>query len=101
MAWAGELARQAGEADRAVGLLAALVEGYPEAPEFPEAALALAGLHREAGRTQEAGRVLERLIVERPDSPVAPTARRALQRMRSGSAGAGAAPATLLQPTER
>jgi len=88
MAWAGELARQAGESERAVGLLATVVEEYPGAPEFPEAALALAGLYDEAGRSAEAGRILEQLILERPDSPVAPTARRALQRIRGGSSGA-------------
>lgn len=87
MAWAGELARQAGESERAVGLLSTVVEEYREAPEFPEAALALAGLHDEAGRSAEAGRILEQLILERPDSPVAPTARRALQRIRSESSG--------------
>jgi tetratricopeptide (TPR) repeat protein len=90
MSWAGELARQAGESDRAVGLLSTVVEEYPDAPEFPEAALALADLHDRAGRSEEAGRVLERLILERPESPVAPTARRALQRIRRGTAGSEA-----------
>jgi hypothetical protein len=101
MAWAGEMARQAGESEQAVGLFTALVDGYPEAPEFPEAALALAGLHGEAGRQEEAGRVLERLILERPDSPVAPTARRALQRIRGGSSGSIPSPDTPLHPAER
>jgi tetratricopeptide (TPR) repeat protein len=87
MAWAGELARQAGDSEGAVGLLTALVDGYPGAPEFPEAALSLAELHSAAGRPEEAGQVLERLILERPDSPVAPTARRALQRIRGASSG--------------
>jgi predicted Zn-dependent protease len=99
MAWAGELARQAGDSEGAVGLLTALVDGYPGAPEFPEAALSLAELHSSAGRSQEAGRVLERLILERPDSPVAPTARRELQRIRGGSSGA-AHPVSMLHPTE-
>jgi TolA-binding protein len=99
MAWAGELARQAGDSEAAVGLLTALVDGYPGAPEFPEAALSLAELHSAAGRPEEAGQVLERLILERPDSPVAPTARRALQRIR-GASSEGARTVLTLHPME-
>ncbi|MEJ2540334.1 MAG: tetratricopeptide repeat protein, partial [Gemmatimonadota bacterium] len=89
MAWAGELADQAGESGRAAELLTVLVQEYPDAPEFPEASLALAEIHRQAGRTAEARSVLEELILRRPESPVAPAARRALQRIREESAGEG------------
>ncbi|HSG49837.1 MAG TPA: tetratricopeptide repeat protein [Longimicrobiales bacterium] len=84
MAWAGEMAAGAGNLDRAEELYAALVEGYPHAPEYPEVALALARVQLERGEAAAARAVLERLILGRPDSPVVPAARRELQRIRSG-----------------
>lgn len=90
MAWAGELAQEAGETARAGELYATLVEVYPGAPEFPSAALALARIRIEEGALDEARAVLERLILERPDSPVVPAARRELQRVRTVVSGTGA-----------
>ncbi len=87
LAWAGELAGAAGESARAEEFYAALLDGYPQAPEIPDAALALAEIHLAEGRSEEARTVLEQLILARPDSPVAPAARRALQRIRGTERG--------------
>ena len=90
LSWAGELAGAAGESARAAEFYAALLDGYPQAPEIPDAALALAEIHLAEGRSQEARTVLEQLILARPDSPVAPAARRALQRIRGSERGSEA-----------
>lgn len=86
MAWAGETSVSAGDGERAEELYQALVDGYPAAPEYPEAALALARLQVARGETDAAREVLERLILDRPESPVVPAARRELQRLRAGRA---------------
>jgi len=63
--------------------LDAVVGGFPEAPERPEAMLRLAELRAEsAGGRSDAVRLLEELIVEGPERTVVPAARRALQRLR-------------------
>lgn len=84
MAWAGEQAQAAGETQRAEELFGTVVEAFPEAREFPDAALALARLRIARGDPDAAREVLERLILDRPNSPVVPAARRELQRLRSG-----------------
>ncbi len=84
MVWAGEQAAGAGNVGRAEQLFAAVVEAYPDAAEFPDAALALARIRIQRGDRDSARDVLERLILDRPDSPVVPAARRELQRIRSG-----------------
>lgn len=90
IAWAGELAAQAGEAGQAEEFYQALVDGYPESREYPEAALALARLRIEDGDDEGARIVLERLILDRPRSPVVPAARRELQRIRGGASAPAA-----------
>lgn len=84
MAVAGDLSLRGGDDERAEEFLAALVEGYPDAAEFPDAALALARLQLGRGDADAARTVLERLILSRPGSPVVPAARRELQRIRRG-----------------
>lgn len=84
LAWAGEFAATAGDPARSEELLGALVDGFPESREFPEAALSLARLQLRRGEIAAARGVLERLILQRPDSPLVPAARRELQRIRSG-----------------
>ncbi len=84
IAWAGEQAASAGQLGRAEEFYATVVDAYPEAREFPDAALALARLRLDRGDHEAARRVLERLILEWPDSPVVPAARRELQKIRSG-----------------
>jgi tetratricopeptide (TPR) repeat protein len=90
MAWAGELALQAGETGQAEGVLQGLVDGYPDSREYPDAALSLARLRIADGDLDGARLVLERLILARPQSPVVPAARRELQRIRSGDPRPGA-----------
>ncbi len=76
----------AGEVGRAEVFLDAVVGGFPDAPERPEAMLRLAELRatREAGR-EDAVRLLEELIVEGPERAVVPAARRLLARIRGDS----------------
>lgn len=67
-----------------------IVAEYPDAREFPEAALRLArAVAAEPGGAEEAARILEDLIVSHPDSPVVPVARRELRRIRPGGGGMG------------
>jgi len=63
--------------------LDAVVGGFPDAPERPEAMLRLAELRvaTDEGR-EDAVRLLEELIVEGPDRAVVPAARRLLARIR-------------------
>ena len=83
LAWAGEMAVDGGDSSQAETLLSALVDGYPEAQEYPDGALALARLRLEAGDEAGARTVLETLILSWPNNPVIPAARRELQRIRS------------------
>jgi len=73
----------AGESARAEVFLDAVVGGFPDAPERPEAMLRLAELRlsTDAGR-DDAVRLLEELIVEGPERAVVPAARRLLARIR-------------------
>ncbi|MSR36321.1 MAG: hypothetical protein EXR95_06720 [Gemmatimonadetes bacterium] len=86
LAEAARLAAGAGGEAEAARMRAALLEGWPEAAESAEAALALA---RWRARTPDgvaaAIRLLEDLIVRAPASPVAPVARRELERLKRGA----------------
>ena len=85
LAHAARLADDAGDAEGAARLRAALVERHPDAPEVAEATLALARWHAGRGGADdlgEAARLLEELILARPNSAVVPAARRELQRVR-------------------
>lgn len=63
--------------------LDAVVGGFPEAPERPEAMLRLAQVRADQpGGRDDAVRLLEELIVEGPERSVVPAARRVLQRLR-------------------
>lgn len=90
LALAARMADEAGEADRAARIRERLVEDFPEATETAEAVVRLAR-HRAStseGR-EEAIRLLEQLIVNRPESAVAPEARRILQRIQEEVPGGG------------
>ena len=89
LAWAGELAVEAGETGQAEEVLQALVDGYPDSREYADAALSLARLRIAEGDMEGARMVLEQLILARPQSPVTPAARRELQKIRSGGPRAG------------
>lgn len=88
MAWAAARAAESGKDARARTLYTGLVDAYPDAPGFPDAALALARIHLAAGETGPARTLLRRVLVDHPQSPVAPAARRELQRLpRGGEVG--------------
>jgi len=78
-----EAARLAADGQTAADLRARLVEAYPDAPEAPDASLALARFHatRPEGRA-EAIRLLEDLVTRTPNAAVAPAARREIERLR-------------------
>ena len=60
-----------------------IVADHADAPEFPETALRLArSVASQSGGAQEAAQLLEELIVAHPASPVVPSARRELERLR-------------------
>lgn len=86
LAEAARLLEGAGGEVDAARVRGELVGGYPDAAESAEAALALA---RWRARTQEgrpeAIRMLEDLILRAPDGPIAPAARRELERLRKGA----------------
>lgn len=77
------LADQAGLEAEAASFRETLVRGFPEAPESGEAVLSLARYWGRSPETRgQAAELLEALILERPQSPVAPAARRELERLR-------------------
>lgn len=83
LAAAGRQAIEVGDAARAEVYLDAVVGGFPDAPERPEAMLRLAELRaRTQAGVPDARRLLEELIVEGPDRAVVPAARRLLERLR-------------------
>ncbi len=85
LALGARAADQAGLGDIAAIFRRRIVAEHQEAREFPEAALRLArAVAAEPGGRDEAVRILEALIVGRPDSPVAPGARRELRRIQEG-----------------
>ena len=81
---AARLADDVGADEEAARMRTALVSGYPEALDTPEAALALARWHARSPRgVATAIDLLEKIILNSPDSAVAPDARRELQRLRT------------------
>lgn len=84
LALAARVAERSGDDSKAADLRTRIVADFPDAPQYPEAALRLAR-HR-AERTDEpeaAAEILEELIVSRPGSAVTPDARRELERLRA------------------
>jgi tetratricopeptide (TPR) repeat protein len=82
LAQAARLADSMGDAARGAGLRFRLVENYPDAPEMADAALSLARWRARSGQVPAAIALLEWLIVQRPNSPVVPDARRELDRIK-------------------
>lgn len=83
LAWLGEELDARGRTGAATDVRLRILERHPDTPE---AAAALLALGRAAtGRdTAEATRWLERLVLEHPESPSAPEARRLLSSLRGG-----------------
>ena len=85
LAEGARLAQRGGHGAAAASLRRRILEDHSEAPERSEAALSLARHHaRVTGRVAEAVRILEDLIADRPNAAVVPSARRELERIRSG-----------------
>ena len=83
LAEAARFAADGGDATFAAELRGRLVAEYPDAPEYGEAALALARFHaRTTSGRDEAVRLLEDLIASRPNAAVVPDARVELERLR-------------------
>ena len=73
----------AGLPAEAVAFRRTIVADHADAPEFPETALRLArSVASQPGGAQDAAQLLEELIVAHPASPVVPSARRELERLR-------------------
>lgn len=91
LALAARTADQAG--DGALGMIfrRRILTEHPDAPELPDAALQLArSLAASPAGVPEARSILEDLIVNRPESPIVPDARRELRRLtRELGGGAG------------
>lgn len=82
LAMGARIADGAGRGARAAALRERLIADFPKAAETPEAMLMQARWQARAGRSPERIReLLERLIVEWPESPVVPAARRELRRL--------------------
>ncbi len=93
LALGARTADQAGLVDVATTFRRRIVDEYPDAREFPEAALRLAqAMATEPGARDEAVRILESLIVSRPNSPIVPTARRELRRIQGEIPQSGRTP---------
>ena len=87
LALGARAADQAGLGAEATELRRRIVAEHPDAREYPEAALMLArAVAVEPGGRDEAVGILEALIVAHPGSPVVPSARRELERIRAGRA---------------
>jgi hypothetical protein len=80
---AARMAEDAGDPAEAARLRTALLDGHPDDPSVPEAALALARYHaaREGGKDR-AIEILEELIASRPNAAIVPSARAELSRLR-------------------
>lgn len=84
LALAARVAEGSGDASKAADLRARIVADFPDAPQYPEAALRLARQRAErADQRESAVEILEELIVSRPGSAVTPDARRELERLRA------------------
>jgi len=87
LAHAARIADESADPDRAAELRGRLVNAFASAPETAEATLELARWQARSGRSQEAVALLEALIIDRPNSPLVPDARRELDRLRSRPPG--------------
>jgi len=84
LALGARVAVEGEDPELAADLLGRLIEEFPGAPETPEAMMTLAEIRSEDPATRaEAARILEDLILSRPNSPVTPSARRELDRLRT------------------
>jgi len=80
---AGRYAAEASDPVAAAMYLDALIGGFPDAPERPEAMLRLARIRASTAEGREDARqLLEELILEAPQGSIVPAARRELQRIR-------------------
>lgn len=85
LALGARAADEAGLPAEAAALRRRIVAEHSDAREYAEAALGLArAVAAEPGGRDEAVAILEALIVALPESPVAPGARRELERIRAG-----------------
>ena len=83
---AARMARGAGLWEESGMWLSEVITSHPDAPEHPEAILDLARQRARAPEgLVEARALLQQLILERPNSPVVPAARRELQRIGRGT----------------
>jgi tetratricopeptide (TPR) repeat protein len=85
---AARLADGAGSPELGTQFRQTLVDQHPDAAEMPDAVLMLSRARAQAGRVPEAIALLEKLILERPSSPVVPAARRELDRLKGLTPGA-------------
>jgi hypothetical protein len=86
LAVGARLAEEFGPEASAVTLRRAIVDGYPDAREWPESALRLGrALARSTTGQAEARELLQRLVLAHSDHPLAADARRALERLTGGS----------------
>jgi tetratricopeptide (TPR) repeat protein len=76
------LAARLERGERALSLWDRIVAQHPKSPEAPEALLLSARAVRDAGDRAGATARLERLLVEYPESALAPQARRDLERLK-------------------
>ncbi|MEO7522140.1 MAG: tetratricopeptide repeat protein, partial [Gemmatimonas sp.] len=76
------LAARLERGERAVALWDRIYKQYPKSPEAPEALLLSARALRDAGKRANAVTRLETLLVEYPESALAPQARRDLDRLK-------------------
>lgn len=82
------MAEVSGDEEAAAALRQHVLERFADAPEAPEAILALARFRgREAAGVPNAITLLENLILARPNSAVVPSARRELERLRGRRPG--------------
>ena len=85
--FAAQELQAAGQDREARSVRITIVEGWPRSPEAPRALMELA----RADRSDDPGQAtlwLERLIVEYPESALAPIARRLLSEWQTGGVGA-------------
>lgn len=86
--WAGELAIAGGSLERGEEMLRRIPEIYPRSGEAPVALLMLAEALAGSARPAEAVALLEQLILEYPESAMAPIGRRRLAKLREEVSGA-------------
>jgi tetratricopeptide (TPR) repeat protein len=87
LSYAARLADNGGSAELGIQLRQKLVDQHPDAAEMPDAVLMLSRARARAGQVPEAIALLEKLILDRPNSPVVPAARRELDRLKGRTAG--------------